>query len=594
MSSNQSAAGAAEFFRGLYGDAVGEDARLVVWSARDKQTVWAASIEEAAEATSSRSAVSDCYYGVCLQDRERVIEERRRRKGPAAAKPDGMNYARGYANTVNVVPALWLDLDVAGPGHEKSNLPKSEAEAWKIIDALPFAPSLVLATGGGFHVYWIFKEPWELESTDERNRAAGVMRGWQTLAVDAAANWGLVVDATHDLSRVLRPLGTMNHKYQSQVYAPAPFLIDGGPRYNPSDFEDWAVAVTPAVTLPEKLESVGRLQAEANPPIDKLMAMLNLQPRFAATWRRERKEFPSQSEYDLSLASMASNAGWEDGEVVNLIIAHRREGSQPLKLDRPDYYARLVHKAKSANAMKEAQERINDRVEAVTQGDTNAMDERDGTLRDLSALLGFPIRRIIKYISDPPQYRLVLEQGTIQLGEVSNILNSSKFRAAIAAVSGVLIQRFKGGEWDPVAQAILQAVEELDLGADSSAEALVSEWLVEYMTQHAPNLEKDEAIAIRAPFICKTDDGEREAFFLSEFRTWLGFHRDERLGRKQIATLLRASGCLPHVVRWNRGPESSSTTVNVWTLASAISSRLPKRAKIKQDNRDPNSTLNTK
>ena len=594
MENVQSTAGSAEFFRGLYGDAVGEDARLVVWSARDKQTVWAASIEEAAEAASSRSAVSDCYYGVCLQDRERVIEERRRRKGPAAAKPDGMNYARGYANTVNVVPALWLDLDVAGSGHEKSNLPKSKAEAWKIIDALPFAPSLVLATGGGFHVYWIFKEPWELESTDERNRAAGVMRGWQTLAVDAAANWGLVVDATHDLSRVLRPLGTMNHKYQSQVYAPAPFLLGSGPRYNPSDFEDWAVAVTPAVTLPEKLESVGRLQAEANPPIAKLMAMLNLQPRFAATWRRERKEFPSQSEYDLSLASMASNAGWEDGEVVNLIIAHRREGAQPLKLDRPDYYARLVHKAKSANAMKEAQERINDRVEAVTQGDTNAMDERDGTLRDLSALLGFPIRRIIKYISDPPQYRLVLEQGTIHLGEVSNILNSSKFRAAIAAVSGVLIQRFKGGEWDPVAQAILQAVEELDLGADSSAEALVSEWLVEYMTQHAPNLEKDEAIAIRAPFICKTDEGESEAFFLSEFRTWLGFHRDERLGRKQIATLLRASGCLPHVVRWNRGPESSSTTVNVWTLAGGISSRLPKRAKIKQDVRDPNSTLNTK
>lgn len=582
------------FFENLYGDAVDDHSRLVLWSTRNKRTTWAKSIPEAAAAVEQIAAVSDAYFGVCLQGRDLAIEERRKRKGDEAVTDAGMVYARGYASTVAVIPGLWLDLDVAGSGHEKQGLPSSAAEAWKIIEALPFAPTLSLRTGGGFHSYWLFREPWIIESQEERDRAAGCIRGWQNLAIDAGASFGYAVDSTHDLVRVLRPAGTVNYKYGVPV---RPVEDPNSPRYNPSDFEDWASEVKP----PPSESKIGQLTGEladslrpdAQPPTEKLLAMLNLQPSFAATWNGERSSTWSQSEYDLSLATMAANAGWKPSEITALVIAHRRQNGKDLKIDRPRYYPTLLTKATARAEVAEAQERIEDRVDSIQQGDSTPTEERDGIITDLSALLGFPIRRIIKYLSDPPQYRLVLEQGTIHLGDVNTILNPARFRAAIAAVSGTLIQRFAGSAWDPVATAILQAVEELDLGADSSAEALVTEWLTEYLSQHAPSLERADAIAVRTPFVLEIPgDPSRVAFFLSEFRSWLSFHRDERLGRRQLATLLRAASAEPRVVRYTRESDGHGSSVHVWLVSLAVSSTLPIIGEKIQSNREASTNHN--
>ena len=550
------------FYEGLFGDSVDETRRLVLWTPRDKRSHWTSSVEEAVAVSEATAAASDLYYGCCLQDRSEAEAERIRR-----TEDSDMEYCRGYASTTAVMPGLWLDLDIAGGGHEKIGLPKNQAEADQILTKLPHDPTAIIRTGGGTHVYWLFKEPWVFDVSGERDQAAAIIRGWQTLAIDAAADMGFIVDSTHDLSRVLRPLGTVNHKYGSLVGL---LPMNGGSllRYNPSDFEDWSAEVVP-VNGPRhsKVEALGDLREDLQPPAEKLVAMLNLAPQFAQTWRRERREFPSQSEYDLSLASMAARADWTDEEIVALIVSHRRGGGEPLRLDRPKYYTGLIGKARAGTLSEDAHDRINERVESVTQGETTPEDERDGFLTDISALLGFRVRRILKFVTDPPQYRLVLESGTIHLGGVESILNSSKFRAAIAAVSGTLIQRFNGTRWDPVAQAILQAVEELDLGADSSAEGLVGEWLGDYLAQHRPVEDRNEAIPIRMPFF---DPEGLAAFFLPEFKTWLKFHRDETLGRRQIATLLRSAGVVPKTVAFVRETDNHKTTVSVWVVPHVI------------------------
>ena len=554
------------FFEGMYGDAVSRRAQIVCWSARDKRSRWASDISDAVACVEAQAAASDPYFGVCLQDYDGAFKERVTRTGKDSPS---MDFVRGYASTACVAPGVWLDLDFAGPAHEKRGLPRNLDDADRILGKLPLVPTWVIETGGGLHLYWLFEEPWGLETQDERDRAAACVRGWQQLAIDAAADMGFSMDATHDLSRVLRPVGTTNHKYGTLVR----FTSEDGPRYNPSNFEEWIDVIVPVGSaLPERVEKVGSLSETMQPPGEKLMAMLNLAPQFAATWRRERKEFPSQSEYDMSLAAMAARAGWKDNEIAALVIAHRRAGGEPTKAERPEYYARLLGKAKSGMVADQAHERIHERVEAVAQGDSTPEDERDGFLRDVSALLGFKIRRVLKFVGDPPQYRLVLEQGTIHLGGVESILNSAKFRASIAAVSGHLIDRMKADRWDPVAQAILQSVEELDLGADSSAEGIVYEWLGEYLTQHAPSPDRQEAITIREPFL---DPDDVPAFFLTEFRSWLAFHRDERLGRRQLATLLRSAGCSPRVVAYTRESDQHRTSVQVWATPNGVSSQLP-------------------
>ena len=556
------------FFEEMYGDTISDDSRLVLWSSRDKRSQWTRSVEEAVAVAEAQPSSSNLYYGVCLQDQAKAEAERSRRT--QGQVPD-MKFCRGYAATTCVMPGLWLDLDIAGEGHEKKGLPRNQVDCDRILQELPFDPSWVVSTGGGTHVYWLFREPWTLESDEERERAASIIKGWQTLAIDAAANMGFSVDSTHDLSRVLRPIGTVNTKYDSAVR----FRETGETRFNPSDFEDWATAVAPlASETHTRVEDLGELHSDLQPPADKLLAMMTLDPQFAATWRRERKEFPSQSEYDMSLSSMAARSGWKDDEITALIVSHRRDGGEPLRLDRPAYFTKTINKARQILVADEAYEVLNERVESVAQGEASAEDEREGFLENISNLLGFRIRRVLKFVTDPPQYRLVLEQGTIHLGGVQAILNSAKFREAIAAVSGHLINRFTSARWDPIAQAILQAVEELDLGNDSSAEGLVSEWLGEYLSQHRPSPDRNEAVPLREPFI---DPDGQPAFFLSEFRSWLAFHRDERLGRRQIATLLRAANCMPRVVAYTRESDQHKTTVQVWVAPPSVASSLPRR-----------------
>ena len=60
------------------------------------------------------------------------------------------------------------------------------------------------------------------------------------------------------------------------------------------------------------------------------------------------------------------------------------------------------------------------------------------------------------------------------------------------------------------------------------------------------------------------------AFFLPEFKTWLKFHRDETLGRRQIATLLRTAGVQPRTVAYVRESDNHKTTISVWVIPKTI------------------------
>ena len=161
------------FYYELFGDAVSETAQLVLWTPRDKRTFWTSSIEEAVAVSESTAAASDLYFGLCLQDREAARTEKAKRTDVAPEQVD-MNYCRGYASTTVVMPGLWLDLDIAGDGHEKVGLPKNQGEADRILSSLPLSPTTVLKTGGGTHIYWLFKEPWVFEDSGERDRGAAL------------------------------------------------------------------------------------------------------------------------------------------------------------------------------------------------------------------------------------------------------------------------------------------------------------------------------------------------------------------------------------------------------------------------------------
>ena len=89
-----------------------------------------------------------------------------------------------------------------------------------------------------------------------------------------------------------------------------------------------------------------------------------------------------------------------------------------------------------------------------------------------------------------------------------------------------------------------------------------------------------DAIQIQQPFL---DPDGVATFFLSAFKQWLGFHRDEKMSRRQIATMLRTAGLQPRTVSFRRPGDGTGSSVHVWCVTLEIQKRIPGLVQEKQD-----------
>jgi hypothetical protein len=190
--------------------------------ARDSLTT----IAKAAQALCQHVTV---YFGVAIQH--------------PACTPGAWH--RGKNATAYLIPGLWFDLDLAYGQHATSTLPTTDAEALDFLGSLPAHPSLIVHSGGGLYGYWLFKEPYLITAETERETIIHLSRQFTYTLVTWGKERGWTLDALGDLARVLRPPGTINHKYGKRVE----LLHEGAERYNPSEF-DWLLDLpTPARTM---------------------------------------------------------------------------------------------------------------------------------------------------------------------------------------------------------------------------------------------------------------------------------------------------------------------------------------------------------
>jgi hypothetical protein len=141
---------------------------------------------------------------------------------------------RGTEADVAMMTGLWLDIDVKEGKHAKGNLPTLD-EALQFIKSLPWTPSLIIFSGGGLHVYYLFKEPQVIESEDDRVALKSLSERFQKYVICRMKERGWQCDSTFDLARVLRPAGTLNYKTDPPV--PVTIMEESDARYEPDDFE---------------------------------------------------------------------------------------------------------------------------------------------------------------------------------------------------------------------------------------------------------------------------------------------------------------------------------------------------------------------
>lgn len=529
-----------------------------LWTRQDKRSHWVslgdggAAVAERARSLAERE--NDVYVSVSV--------------APSA----GGSYKRIASQDSAGIMGLWADVDIADPDvHKKFNLPPDEASARDLLDRAGVEPSILVHSGHGLQAWWIFKEFWQFDSDAERRAAGDLAQRWNTTLRVRAAERQWTVDSTFDLARVMRMPGTFNHKKVPPQ--PVRILHDSGARYVADDFTgfltDDSVLADMGIS-PVRSYVVGELalHESANPNFERFEALRENDDLFAASWERRRKDLrdASGSSYDLSLASLAAAAQWDDQEIANLLIAHRRKHrDSPEKALRVDYVRRTIAKARDTAAKDHASEQLDDVVHAFTESKTSGDDEqvraaRRATLDTISQQVGLECVQFIKYTSEPPTYRMVTPTHSIDLGDVNGILGWAKFQASVAAATDHMVQRFKQASWDRVAQAILHATEHQDVGLESTQHGQVYVWLSQFLMARPPVADLGQAAATEYPFV----DSAGVHIFGASFRKWLWLSQGEKVSNQQLGKLLRLYGCKPY--KLNVEIEGSRTSRSAWTL----------------------------
>lgn len=537
-----------------------EDHHALLWTLQDKRSHWVPLRDNGAAAVAERASrlaadEMDVYISVSL-----------------SAVSGGPHRRIAAADSAGIM-GLWADVDIAAPDvHKKWNLPPDEKSALALLERAGVEPSLIVHSGHGLQAWWLFDEAWLFDSEQDRGAAADLAQRWNTTLRVRAAENGWTVDSVFDLSRVMRVPGTFNRKGTPVV--PVRTIATSAKRYGHEDFDAFMVDDTALARLglsPVRTYVVEGLELAdaAQPHFEKFEALLSNSDLFKASWERKRRDLKDQSgsSYDLSIASLAAQAGWSDQEIADLIVAHRRKHRDDVsKALRQDYMARTIAKARDGHAREAAAEHTEDVVYALKAAQASEDHEevkgaRRKALDTIGQQLGVEVVHFIKYTSEPPTYRMITPTQEVDLGDVTGILEWRKFHASVAAATDHMIDRMKQPTWDRLAQAILHSCEHQDVGMESTEKGQVYVWLSEYLMARQPVTDQADAILTEYPFT----DGSGTHIFGSAFRRWLWLARGEKVSNREIGKLLRLYGCTP--LKINVTTETGAkTTRSAWTL----------------------------
>jgi hypothetical protein len=354
------------------GDDDAYSGQLNVWTLEGRRSVWfpCRRRSEAAAAAVRLAGKANVYCGTALID----LEKRNQIEAVENRGVVDVKAIRGTNATASAIPGLWADVDVGGPihgkAHKNTKLPPTYEHARALIaEAIPLEPTVIIDSGHGLYFWWLFAEPWSLDTEQDREEAAELVYRFQATLRKRAEAHGWEIDGTADLARVLRLPGTINHKLD-----PVPVKIvalDETRRYQTDSFDPYLVdveyrnVISEPVPLPDDLEPVELDSLPLAPWIKKLILDGNEWVEEKQAWR-----YGSRSQAVWRVVNEMVEAELSDATMAAVLLDDRYKISEnPMEKGRRarPFVAREIGKARKYQENKPPESRIN--LDDIGDGD---------------------------------------------------------------------------------------------------------------------------------------------------------------------------------------------------------------------------------
>ena len=547
------------FLDALFGNmAAGEF--FLVWTLADSRSTWFQDVDLAcATLTGPLYANKDVYVGMCTSHAD---------LGPLR---------RGEAATVASMGCLWADIDIGGQGHKKENYPPTTEDAMGVLAAYP-KPSMIVSTGHGLHVYWLFRERLNTSRPVDNAAAAELSERWQMLLRRDMQAKGWTMDTTFDLARILRIPGTSNFKEHEHIL-PVVLTENNGSRY---DWPELSKAIPADVKAESRAKStrpsgIGSLKLTEDRVLDG-DKMNELADKFGAKFKDSydrTKPLPggdqSASAYDASLAMYGVMAGWDDQSIADILIMSRRKARQDLKL-RQDYYARTIASASAEVTKAEGIEELLSQAQSTPESNAaeNITEEeaRRRQLDSLSTVLKVKVDRIVKYDVDPDPIFWMEIGGSrrVKIGTVDIITEQKKFGNKVLAAISASLPDFKREQWKQISRLIVNCAELAQGIADGRFEDSVKNLIHEYLLDRRIEEDDDVGAATCQPFR-KVDV---VYIHLDSFIAWIYQTRHMNYLRQDLAQYLTNAGCVVRQCRFTMPKSGKKMSRNFWVVPADL------------------------
>lgn len=530
-----------------------------LWSLPSKKCHWPKNAEEfVAAAVKMDNDGEDVYVGVSL-----------RKVGLGVL-------TRGGAEDCIYALGTGIDIDVGVSGHAggKKRFDKVEDAIDCAMSAVSLEPTMIINSGGGLHLWWLYREPYEMFTAEDRNLASNVAREWNMRICEAARKaGGYSVDSTFDLPRVLRVPGTRNRKIPE---APRPVnFIDVGEhrRYDPKDMAD-AMSLDPSTlaarTVQETVILGDRisLDSTAQPNFEKMHALMENDQWFGLYLKRDpactkKLKEDSASAYDLALANITARASWSDQEITDLLIYNRRRHGNDLKL-RERYYAMTIAKARQGHdgtiASIKLVEGKKDRDDAEALDEmqiiTSPSEMKEEAFAMIRKVTGVDVIRIVSTGKDPARYRVVVRGGELLHVESTTLLlrQDTWLNLAIESKAQVPPDLLNAKNWRRLV-GLMGPLIEYEKDPDGIHNALCEYLERAVRCDDGDQSQRGTAISNRRPLI--QEDGH-PAVHLATFSRWL-LDQGRRIELPALKSRLRAAGFAAKTLAFRDGTNSSRT-----------------------------------